>query len=92
MSRTCATTSEGTARPPPRAGAPRAGRGVRTSAPQRPGHRPDGPWTPTARPGSVLRSMSFAARIRSAHPANGAGAAWARQAMAVLHAPTQKTP
>jgi hypothetical protein len=36
--------------------------------------------------------MPSAARIRSAFPANGAGAAWAGRAMAGLAVPTQKTP
>jgi hypothetical protein len=36
--------------------------------------------------------MPSAVRTRSAHHANGAGAAWAGQPMAFLLAPTQKTP
>ena len=92
MSRTCATTVEGIARPPSGAGAPEAAHGVRTSPRRAPGHRPDGPWTAAARPGSVPCPMPSAARIRSAHPANGAGAAWAERAMTGLAVPTQKTP
>jgi hypothetical protein len=36
--------------------------------------------------------MPSAVRTRSAHHANGAGAAWAHEPMALLLAPTQQTP
>ena len=92
MSRTCATTVEGTARPAsPEAPRERHPRGPNLAR-EDPGTRARRPWTRALRLGSVPCSMPSAVRTRSAHPANGAGAAWARQAMALLLAPTQKTP